>query len=328
MNRRAFLQSATTAALAVAAPLLPAAPSMPVIDTHIHQFDPTRVGGVPWPDKSDEKLYHPALPPRYLRLAEPLGVVGAIAIECSPWLIDNFWLHDVVESNPLMIGFIGNLDPAAPDFATTLDRLHRSPLFLGIRYGNLWNRNPFEASHTSQFIDGTKLLSEAGLVLDTSNPNPDLLSAMLEISNRVPGLRIILDHLPHIDPPADAQARATYDSTLRELAQRSQIFVKGSQILREYDGRVSFDLARYKDILDQIWSLFGEDRILFGSDWPNSDTLAGYNETFSIAQRYIATRSPSAQQKYLWKNSLSAYKWRPRTAAQIRLAHASAGSDS
>jgi len=26
---------------------------VPIIDTHIHLFDPTRTGGVPWPPKDD-----------------------------------------------------------------------------------------------------------------------------------------------------------------------------------------------------------------------------------------------------------------------------------
>jgi predicted TIM-barrel fold metal-dependent hydrolase len=322
MNRRTFLKSASAVTLAAATRTIAAPARLPVIDTHIHLFDPARPGGVPWPEKSDDKLYRPALPGRYAQLAEPHGIIGAIAIECSPWLIDNFWLHDVVESSPLMLGFVGDLDPAAPDFAATLDRLHRSPLFLGIRYGNLWKRNPFDAAHNPQFIAGLKLLAEAGLVLDTANPDPELLSAVLEISNRVPNLRVVIDHLPHADTPGDANARSSYDSTLRELTQHPHIFIKGSEILRTFDGSVSFDLARYKDNLDQLWALFGEDRMLFGSDWPNSDTLADYGQTFSIARRYIATRSAEAQEKYFWKNSLSAYKWRARSVAQAGLTHA------
>ena len=39
-------------------------------------------------------------------------------------------------------------------------------------------------------------------------------------------------------------------------------------------------MASYKASLDRLWDLFGEDRIFFGSDWPNSDTLASYDETF------------------------------------------------
>jgi hypothetical protein len=112
-----------------------------VIDTHIHLFDPSRPGGVPWPEKTDTVLYRPALPDRYAELSEPLGIVGAIAVECSPWQVDNFWLQDVVARNPIMLGFVGDLLPEAPEFAATLDRLQRSPLFLGIRYGNLWHRD-------------------------------------------------------------------------------------------------------------------------------------------------------------------------------------------
>jgi len=320
MQRRAFIKAAAGVALSAALePAMLAADSIPVVDAHIHLFDPTRPGGVPWPLKTDTTLYQPALPPRYTRLAAPHGVVGAIAVECSPWIVDNFWLQDVVAQSEFMLGFIGDLQPEAPDFAATLDRLHRSPLFLGIRYGNLWGRDPLAAAHNPAFIAGLKLLAQASLVLETANPDAALIAAIVEISDQVPDLRIVLDHLPHADPPGEPSARATYDANLHELSKRPGIFVKGSEILRRIDGRVSFDVASYKAALDHLWDLFGEDRIFFGSDWPNSDSLASYDETFGVAQQYIATRSATAQQKYFWKNSISVYKWRPRTAAQTRL---------
>ena len=317
------MKSTAVATLAAAAePLLRAADSMRVIDAHIHLFDPTRPGGVPWPERTDSTLYQPALPPRYAQLAQPHGIVGAIAVEASPWMVDNFWLHDVVEKNELMLGFIGDLLPESPDFGATLDRLHRSPLFLGIRYGNLWDRDPGAAAHNPGFLSGLKLLAQAGLVLETANPDAALIAAVVEISDRVPDLRIVLDHLPHADPPAESSARQKYEADLRELSQRKAIFVKGSEIIRRIDSRVSLDIESYKASLDRMWDLFGEDRIFFGSDWPNSDTLANYDDTFAVAQRYIATRSPAAQQKYFWKNSISVYKWQPRTSAQTRLKHA------
>jgi hypothetical protein len=63
--------------------------TMPIIDTHIHLFDPTRPRGVPWPNKDDAILYRPALPERYRKIAEPFGITGAIEVEASPWLEDN-----------------------------------------------------------------------------------------------------------------------------------------------------------------------------------------------------------------------------------------------
>jgi predicted TIM-barrel fold metal-dependent hydrolase len=321
MQRRAVLKSAAAVVLTAAVKQAYEAPGtgVPVIDSHIHLFDTTRPGGVPWPGKSDSVLYHPALPPRYMQLSESHGVVGAIAVECSSWLVDNFWLEDVVEQNPVMLGYIGDLLPEAPDFRATLDRLHRSPRFLGIRYGNLWNRDLGAATQNGDFISGLKLLAQAGLVLETANPDAALIAAVVEVSDRVPDLRIVLDHLPHAQIPSDAAARAKYESNLRELAHRPSIYVKGSEIAKRVDGRVSLDLATYKAELDQLWDLFGEDRIFFGSDWPNSDSLANYDETFGVAQGYIATRSIGAQQRYFWKNSIAVYKWRARTSAQRQL---------
>lgn len=321
MHRRTFLQTGAAVAISTAAqPMLRSLDSpTPVIDCHIHLFDPTRPGGVPWPEKTDATLYHPALPARYARLAEPHHVVGAIAVECSSWLVDNFWLLDIVEHNSIMLGLIGDLLPESPDFAATLDRLHRSPLFLGIRYGNLWSRDLGAAAQKPEFISSLKLLAEAGLVLETANPDAALIAAVVQVSDRVPNLRIVLDHLPNAKVPIDAGARSAYDANLHELSKRPTIFVKGSEIVKRIENRVSFDIAIYKDALDQLWDLFTEDRIIFGSDWPNSDSLATYDKIFGVAQSYIATRSAAAQQKYFWKNSISVYKWRARTPAQHAL---------
>jgi predicted TIM-barrel fold metal-dependent hydrolase len=321
MRRRTFLKSVTAAALGAATARLPAAAdsTTPVIDAHIHLFDPGRPGGVPWPKPVDAALYKPALPPRYMKLASPHHVMGAIAVECSPWLVDNFWLQGVVEQNPIMLGFIGDLEPAAPDFAATVDLLHRSPLFLGIRYGNLWNRDMGAALEKREFVDGLKLLAQAGLLLETANPNAALISAVVTASDRVPNLRIVLDHLPNAVLPDDAAARRQYDADLTELSHRPTVFVKGSEIVRRVDGQVLLDMVSYKASLDRMWELFGEDRIFFGSDWPNSDSLASYDDTFGVAASYIETRSSSAQDKYFWKNSIRVYQWKARTAGQAQL---------
>jgi L-fuconolactonase len=115
-------------------------PAIPIIDTHIHLFDPGRPGGVPWPAKTDTALYKPALPERYKSIAGPFGVVGAIVIEASNLVSDNDWVLNVAANYPIIVGMVGDLIPGTPTYQKDLDRLHANPLFLGIRYGNLWDR--------------------------------------------------------------------------------------------------------------------------------------------------------------------------------------------
>ena len=71
MRRREALKVATfgAAALAMERPMVCMGNGIPIIDAHIHLFDPSRPGGIPWPEKDDKALYRPALPDRYEALA-------------------------------------------------------------------------------------------------------------------------------------------------------------------------------------------------------------------------------------------------------------------
>jgi L-fucono-1,5-lactonase len=293
--------------------------SVPIIDAHIHLFDPTRAGGVPWPAKDDTALYKPALPERYVALAEPFGVVGAIAVEASPLVTDNDWLLNVAEKHPVIVGVIGDLVPGSASYLADLERLRVDPLFLGFRYGNLWNRDLAADIEKPGFIEGLKALAQAGLVLENANPDPRLIRAVLEVSERVSGLRIVIDHLPHAPVPTEQAARQEHRSNLERLGQNPHVFVKLSEIPVVVDGKLMKDPGFYRGPLDAIWGVFGEDRIFFGSDWPNSDHVAPFAETISIVREYIATKPPAVAEKFYWKNSLAAYKWRPRTPDQPRL---------
>jgi len=293
--------------------------AIPIIDTHIHLFDPTRPQGVPWPDKNDSVLNHPALPGRYHRVTRGLGIVGAIEIECSPWLEDNQWVLDVAANDRIIVGTVGDLEPGDPKFRDHLARFHRNPLFLGIRYGNLWGRDLGAQLAKAEFVSGLKALAAAGLVLDTANPNPPLIADLVRLTDRVPGLRVVVDHLPQLEPPADAAANRVYQANLRELGERPQIYVKVSEVLRRVDGRVPDDLSFYRGRLDELWDIFGENRLIYGSDWPNSDRWGSYPQVLKIVREYFVGRGTAAAEKYFWKNSIAAYRWTKRDANQPSL---------
>jgi predicted TIM-barrel fold metal-dependent hydrolase len=304
MKRRTFLSGTAGIALSDAA-------SIPIIDTHIHLFDPTRPQGVPWPGKNNAVLYQPALPGRYRAIATPLGITGAIEVECSPWLEDNQWVLDIAAKDTIIVGTVGNLEPGKPDFRKHLERFHRNPLFLGIRYGNLWGRDLGAELSKPEFISDLKALAEAGLEMDTANPNPALLSAVVRLTDQVPNLRIVIDHLPQLQPPAE---RALLD----ELAKRPQVYVKVSEVLRRVDGRVPDDPDFYRPRLDELWDVFGQDRLIYGSDWPNSDQWGTYAQVLRVVREYFTVKGPAVAQKFFWRNSVAAYRWVKREARQPR----------
>ena len=313
MIRRTFLSAAAGIA---GLPTGAEAASIPIVDAHIHLFDPTRPQGVPWPDKGDTVLYRPALPGRYRRVTNGFGIVGAIEVECSPWLEDNQWVLDIAAKDTIIVGTVGDLEPGKPDFRKHLERLHQNPLFRGIRYGNLWNRDFRGQLSAPNFISDLKALADAGLELDSAQPDPALIADLVRLTDRIPSLRVVIDHLPGVEPPAESRARSSYESNLRELGKRPQVYVKVSEVLRWVGGRVPDDLNFYRPRLDELWEVFGQDRLIFGSDWPNSDHLGTYPQVLNVVRSYFTSKGKAVAEKFFWKNSVAAYHWVKREPSQ------------
>jgi predicted TIM-barrel fold metal-dependent hydrolase len=315
-SRRSFLAGAaavTAAAMGRTGPAQATPAPIPIIDTHIHLFDASRPQGAPYKGPK-EFTSHISLPGEYRAMASAFGIVGAIAVEASGWIEDNLWLLEVSQADQIMVGVVGRLAPEKPEFAEYLERYHKNPLYRGIRV----NQRFFPAQlDNPAFIDSLKLLAQADLVMDTANPSMDLLHAMVRLNDQVPDLRIVIDHLPVLDPKPEEIA--DYKAVLAEIRSRPNIYVKLSEILHRVDDKVAVDLASHRERLDHLMSVFGEDRVLFGSDYPNSVGTATFDQVVSLVKEYFASKPRAVAEKYFWKNSVRCYKWVKRTPAQSSL---------
>jgi len=102
---------------------------------------------------------------------------------------DNLWVLMTIEKEPMFVGLIGCLDPTKPDFREYLDRYHRNKLFLGLRYGNVWEgHNMVAAIDNPTFIDNMKAFAQTGLTFEVANPRFDLTEATVRLTDKVPDL--------------------------------------------------------------------------------------------------------------------------------------------
>jgi len=330
MDRRHFLAASTATALSAATPASAArVDDIPIIDCHIHLFDGTRPQGAPY--KGGRAFPGGvALPSMYAKIARPLGIVGVIEVDASPWLEDNLWVLETIQPEQIMVGTVGNLRPEKPEFGEYLERFAKNPLYRGIRYGNLWGYDMVREVDNPAFIDGLKLLAQHDMVLETANQNVPLLEAAVRVSDKVPELRIVLDHLPALDPAPENQA--AYDAVLKEISQRKNIWTKLSEIVhpvrtgpRPAPGTpaspplIEHGLAPHRARLDTLMGIFGEDRVVFGSDWPNAVGVSEIPDTVALVREYFSGKSRQAAEKYFWKNSVAAYKWVKRSPDQPSL---------
>jgi L-fuconolactonase len=315
LNRRDFLQGMAAIGVLGSGAIAAAKsdPPIPIIDAHIHLFDASRPQGAPYKGPK-EFTGHISLPAAYRKLATPLGIKGAIAVEASSWVEDNLWLLETAQTDTIMVGVIGRLQPEKPEFAEYLERYHKNPLYRGIRINISARNHLMPQLDISPVVNNLKLLAQSDLVLETANPSIELLQTVVRVNDLVPELRIVIDHLPVMDPtPEEAPV---YRSTLEQIRQRPNLFVKLSEILHRVDGNVAKDLASHRERLDYLMQVFGEDRIIFGSDYPNSVGTATIGEVVSLVKQYFATQPRSVAEKYFWKNSLRCYKWTKRASQQ------------
>ncbi|MCB1077961.1 MAG: amidohydrolase family protein [Verrucomicrobiae bacterium] len=311
-TRRTFLASTAALGATLAAPVARGEGYRGrIIDCHTHFYDPTRPEGVPWPAKNTP-LYRRVLPDDWMAVAGPHGVTETVVVEASPWVEDNQFLLDLAAKDKRLLGIIGNLDPTAPDFAANAKRFAANPLYRGIRISSAKAAEP---ANEAAYQAGLKVLADAGLVLDI-NGGPLTPGIAAKLAVRHPDLTIIVNHCGN---PGDAARPLSEDwkAGVKAAGACPNVFCKVSALVegvKGEPGKAPADPDYYLPILTPLWEAFGPDRLVYGSNWPVSDRGAPYGTVIDIVKAYFGGKGPEVAEKYFWKNSATAYRWKERTA--------------
>lgn len=307
----ALLALAVTGAVprAAAAQDKPAAKSRPIVDTHIHIYQVTRPGGVPWPPPVNKTLYKDFSVEAYKGMAAANGITGAVIVEASPIYDDNVKILGQIAGDPFYRGLVGNLEVGKPDFVESLDRLSKDPKLVGIR-AFLWA--PTLTLDATQ-IAHVKELAKRGLTLDiisrgTLNPK----DKVEKLAAAAPNLRIIIDHL------AGAKGKAPtpeWTAAVKRLAAHKNIYIKFSSFFDMFNPAASednpwtapTDLASYKPHFDVLYKAFGPDRLIYGTNYPVvtlGGTVAQHN---ALAEQYLAPYGTAVRDKVMYRNAEKFY---------------------
>lgn len=307
-DRRAFLAAAGAGLFGgLALPAgVHAAATVEAIDCHTHFYDPTRPKGVPWPGPQDKVLYRRVLPDEFKELTRKHHVGGTIVVEASPWVEDNQWLLDLAARDPFLVGVVGRLDPASTDFPKLLERFAKDPLFRGIRVAHAEVKKGLDET---AFLRNLRLLAEHDRELDV-NGGPDMPADVARLAKAVPELRLVINHAANVRIDGQA-APADWLRGLRAAAAHKHVYCKVSALV-EGTGRqqrdAPTDAGFYRPVLDALWDTFGEDRLIYGSNWPVSERAASYATLYSIAESYFRTKGQAPLEKFLRRNAVAAYK--------------------
>lgn len=278
-----------------------------IIDSHTHFYDPTRPGGVPWPPKDNLTLYRTVWPAHYRALSKPAPVAGTVVVEASPWVEDNQWILDLAARDSFIVGFIGNLPVGTPEFARLLERFAANPTYRGIRVPG---DRLAAGLLAGPFLADLNLLADRDLALEVVG-SPAMLPAVTRLARAVPRLRIMIDHLAgvRIDglaPPVE------WCRDLAAAARHATVFAKVSGLVEasgKSGGAAPREAAFYRPALDSLWEFFGEDRLVYGSNWPVCELFADLATVQRLAVEFFAAKGTAVAAKVLAGNAGRFYRW-------------------
>jgi L-fuconolactonase len=312
--RPAKMPVRTSLALALALMVVtgeaPAGRTRPIIDTHIHVFQVTRLGGVPWPPPANKTLYRDFTIQDYKAMAARHGITGAVIVEASPLFDDNRNILRQIAGDPFYRGLVGNLEVGRPDFVANLDRLARDPKLVGIR-AFLWA--PKLTADATQ-IAHVEELARRGLTLEiisrrTLNPKP----LVEKLAAAAPELRIVVDHL------AGARGKTPtpeWKAAVERLAAHPNVYIKFSSFFDMYNPatteiepwKAPTDLAAYQPHFDVLYRAFGADRLIYGINYPVvtlGGTVAAHN---ALAEAFLAPLGTTVRDKVMYRNAERLYR--------------------
>lgn len=276
------------------------------MDAHVHFYDPSRPGGVPWPPANDRTLYRTVLPPDLWKQAAPLGVCSAIAVEASPLERDNDWLLAVVERDARIMGVVGHLKPGQPGFAGELSRLRRHPKFIGVRTG-LWG---VDLSLSDDVRADLQTLAQQGCTLDIGQ-GVSRLARVPELARALPDLRIVINHLggPLIrvgeEPAAEWRQAVQAAANHRNVAMKISGFVEAVG-RGTAGGRVVPDPDLVRPWFAAVLDAFGPERLIFATNWPVCEKHATYADVVGLVRELVSNLSET-ERASIWSGTAQAW---------------------
>ena len=275
-----------------------------IIDTHIHLYDTRRADGVPWPPPSDDVLFRPTLTEHFDSVCAANGVGATVIVEASDRVEDNQWVLDLVKHNPQRyIGLVGNLPVGTDAFAGLLDRFAADGRFVGIR---LRSFPEGVEGFTAAVWRDLKQLSDKGLTLDVLMANYTM-EDVGRIAKRLPDLKILINHCTGLIITGEP-AKPAWAAQVRAVAAHPNVHCKVSGIFQRSNRMPAPKSGSYyAPIFEVIWEAFGEDRIIYGSNWPVTDRGGEYGEQLAIIRNHFAPKGDRVLEKLFWKNAAAFY---------------------
>jgi L-fuconolactonase len=279
------------------------------VDGHHHLWDPSDPGQG-WLADSALAAIRRRFDLKDLHQAVHSGVAGrpvtaTVLVQSVARLDESERLLAAAADDDLVAAVVGWVDLTA-DVPAQLDRLqagYGGRLLRGVRHLVQDEQDP-QWLLREDVMAGLQALANADLPYDVL-VRPPQLPAAIELSRRLPELRLVLDHAGKPDlASGDLEG---WSRDIRALARSDQVVCKVSGLVTEADHQ-RWSLADLRPAWDTMLDAFGPRRLLFGSDWPVCLLATTWERWAATIAELITPLSPDEADAVLRSTATTTYR--------------------
>jgi L-fuconolactonase len=247
-------------------------PNFPIIDTHLHVFDHTRLKYTGFEGNPlFARNYHVE---DYRRDCGDVEVEAMVFLECyadftperGQYIEEILFVEDEARRDPRLKAIV----PMAPlEWGSRVEPMlaemaEKHPAVRGIRRIVEFDADPRALTLSDSFVAGVNLLEKFGYHFEI-NVNHTQMDIVREFVKRIPNVKLILDHCGK--PGIAEGAIAQYRDDVRELSRHPNLWIKLSDLPVEADWARWTD-ADLRPYIDATIDAFGIDRTIYAGDYP------------------------------------------------------------
>lgn len=249
-----------------------------MIDAHQHLW---RIGrnACTWPTPDLAAIYRDYEVGDLEAIARPLGITGSVLVQSQPSDRDTDWLLEIAAASPFILGVVGWADLKALDAPARITKLAADPKLKGLRpmlqgLAQDWILDPAAEPAIQVMIDHD--LTFDALVF------PRHLPSLAVFARRHPDLAIVIDH--GAKPLIAEGTLDPWRDDMAALASLPNVVCKLSGLVTEAGDRPPAALAPY---VEHLVAIFGQQRLMWGSDWPVVELDGAYAGWLTLAHDLV-----------------------------------------
>ena len=229
-------------------------------------------------------------------------VDGSIAVQARQNMEESRWLLNLADQHPLILGVVGWVDLQSEMVEEELAELSKHPKLVGVRHV-VQDEPDDEFMLRPNFLRGLAKLKQFNLTYDLLL-FPRHLPVARQVVRQFPEQPFVLDHLAK--PFIKTGELAPWREGIRALAELRNVSCKVSGMVTEATWG-GWTPEQFQPYLDVVFEAFGEDRLLFGSDWPVCLLAGSYEEVLGLVTNYLDRWPEKVLQKVLGENAARFY---------------------